>query len=116
MRKSLVNHLGLLTAAWLALAAWTSGQAVAAEFSQPDLVAHPNVFLWTDTCNVWVLRDGDSALLIDLGDGSVLEQLPKIAVNREGILQADLHLAKVGRLLEQRPLGGRCADLRLRTR
>ncbi|MGH7946762.1 MAG: hypothetical protein ACREF9_17430, partial [Opitutaceae bacterium] len=31
----------------------------------------PDLFVWTDTCNVYVLRDGDAALLIDLGDGSV---------------------------------------------
>ncbi len=40
----------------------------------------PNIFLWTDTCNVFVLRDGDTALLIDLGDGSVLDALPQIGV------------------------------------
>lgn len=82
MRKSLVNHLGLVTTVWLALAMSATREATAAEFSQPDAIAHPDVFLWTDTCNVWVLRDGDSALLIDLGDGSVLEQLPKIGVKR----------------------------------
>ena len=30
----------------------------------------PDIFLWSDTCNVFVVRDGDAALLIDLGDGS----------------------------------------------
>ena len=40
----------------------------------------PGVFLWTDTCNVYVIRDGDAALLIDLGDGSVLEHLADIGV------------------------------------
>ena len=33
----------------------------------------PNLFQWTDTCNVYVLREGDAAILIDLGDGSVLD-------------------------------------------
>ncbi len=41
-----------------------------------------NVFVWTDTCNVYVFRDGDAALLIDLGDGSVLDHLPEIGVQR----------------------------------
>src|SRR5690348_7594596 len=54
----------------------------AAGFSQPDAKLQPNLFLWTDTCNVWVLRDGDAALLIDLGDGSVLDHLPEIGVKR----------------------------------
>jgi glyoxylase-like metal-dependent hydrolase (beta-lactamase superfamily II) len=54
----------------------------AAEFSQPDAAAYPDLFLWSDTCNVWVLRDGDAALLIDLGDGSVLDALPQLGVKR----------------------------------
>jgi len=42
----------------------------------------PNLFQWTDTCNVYVLRDGDTALLVDLGDGSVLDHLGEISVKR----------------------------------
>jgi glyoxylase-like metal-dependent hydrolase (beta-lactamase superfamily II) len=57
-----------------------STAAAAGEFTQPDAKTHPNLFLWTDTCNVWVVRDGDAALLIDLGDGSALEHLPKLGV------------------------------------
>jgi glyoxylase-like metal-dependent hydrolase (beta-lactamase superfamily II) len=41
-----------------------------------------NLFVWTDTCNVYVLREGDAALLIDLGDGSVLEHLGEIGVRQ----------------------------------
>ena len=40
----------------------------------------PNLFRWTDTCNVYVLRDGASAVLVDLGDGSVLDALGSIGV------------------------------------
>ena len=40
----------------------------------------PDVFQWTDTCNVYVVRHGDAALLIDLGDGSVLDHLGEIGV------------------------------------
>lgn len=39
-----------------------------------------DLFLWTDTCNVYVFRDGDAALLFDLGDGSVLDRLADIGV------------------------------------
>ncbi|MGK0188040.1 MAG: glyoxylase-like metal-dependent hydrolase (beta-lactamase superfamily II) [Verrucomicrobiales bacterium] len=46
-----------------------------------DPKAHPDLFVSTDTCNAYVLRDGDAALLIDLGDGSVLEHLGDIGVN-----------------------------------
>ena len=47
-------------------------------FTQPDAKMYPNLFIWADTCNVYVLRDGDTALLIDLGDGSVLDHLAEI--------------------------------------
>ena len=51
-------------------------------FRQPDPKAQPDLFVWTDTCNVFVLREGDAALLIDLGDGSVLDRLADIGVKR----------------------------------
>ena len=41
-----------------------------------------NLFLWRDTCNVYVLRKGEDALVIDLGDGSVLEHLSEIGVQK----------------------------------
>ncbi len=44
--------------------------------------AAPEVFVWQSTCNTYVLRDGDAALMIDLGDGSVLEHLGEIGVKR----------------------------------
>ncbi len=39
-----------------------------------------NLFIHTDTCNVYVLRSGHRAVLIDFGDGSILEELPQIGV------------------------------------
>lgn len=42
----------------------------------------PDLFVWTDTCNVYVLRQGDAAILIDVGDGSVLDHLADIGVKR----------------------------------
>lgn len=66
----------LLLALTLPLAAAPSG------FKQPDPARHPNLFTWTDTCNVHIIRDGDTALLIDLGDGSVLDHLAEIGVKR----------------------------------
>ena len=41
-----------------------------------------DLYLWTDICNVYVFKDGAEALLIDLGDGSVLDHLPEIGVER----------------------------------
>jgi glyoxylase-like metal-dependent hydrolase (beta-lactamase superfamily II) len=42
----------------------------------------PGVFVWQSTCNAHVIRDGDAALMIDLGDGSVLEHLDEIGVKK----------------------------------
>jgi len=39
-----------------------------------------DVFQWTDTCNVYLVRDADAAVLVDLGDGSVLDALPSLGV------------------------------------
>ena len=51
--------------------------------TQPSLQQlEENLFCFTDTCNVYVLRQGDAALLIDFGDGGVLDALPGIGVNR----------------------------------
>lgn len=66
--------------ALLALAAPVS--AAPTRFTQPSAESHPGLFTWRDTCNVHVLRDGDAALLIDLGDGSVLDHLGEIGVKR----------------------------------
>jgi glyoxylase-like metal-dependent hydrolase (beta-lactamase superfamily II) len=41
-----------------------------------------SLYVWTDSCNVYVVRDEENALLIDLGDGSVLEHLSEIGVKR----------------------------------
>jgi len=53
-----------------------------AGFGRPDPARHPDLYLWSDTCTVYVLKDGDAALLIDLGDGSVLDHLDEIGVKR----------------------------------
>jgi glyoxylase-like metal-dependent hydrolase (beta-lactamase superfamily II) len=59
-----------------------------AEFRQPL----PDVYLWQDTCNVYVLKHNDKALLINLGDGSVLEHLAEIGVKQvEWVLFTDHH-------------------------
>jgi glyoxylase-like metal-dependent hydrolase (beta-lactamase superfamily II) len=57
-----------------------AGSAAAAKLAPVDAKQAPNLFVWTDTCNVYVLRDGEAALLIDLGDGSVLDHLGDIGV------------------------------------
>ena len=51
-------------------------------FRRPDPDRHPDLYVWTDTCNVYVIRDGDAAVLIDLGDGSVLDHLSDLGVKQ----------------------------------
>ncbi|MBL7152663.1 MAG: MBL fold metallo-hydrolase [Phycisphaerae bacterium] len=56
---------------------------LASEISQwqrPIRQQCPNLYAWSDTCNVYVLKEGDSAVLIDLGNGSVLSHLKQIGV------------------------------------
>ena len=40
----------------------------------------PDIFCWTDTCNVYILRDGESAILFDFGDGNVLNNISNIGI------------------------------------
>lgn len=67
-------------AALIALLLAGAAAAPPGAFRQPDPARHPDLFVWTDTCNVYVLRDGDRALLIDLGDGSVLDRLGDLGI------------------------------------
>ena len=67
-------------------------EAAASEFRQPAPENFPDLFCWTDTCNAYVLRDGDAALLINLGNGSVLPRLADIGVSKvEWVLFTDHH-------------------------
>ncbi len=40
------------------------------------------VWCFADTCNVYVLPDGDSAVLVDFGSGDVLDALPAVGIRR----------------------------------
>lgn len=52
----------------------------------------PGIHRWQDTCQVHVLQHGDGALLINLGDGSVLAHLHELGVKRiEWVLLTDHH-------------------------
>ena len=42
----------------------------------------PSLYLFRDTCNVYVIRDGHRALLIDFGTGAVLDELADIGVSQ----------------------------------
>ena len=58
-------------------------------FRQPDPANHPDLYVWADTCNVYVIRDGEAALLIGVlrntnspAAGDVLKG--EFVVNRPG--------------------------------
>jgi len=51
-----------------------------------------NLYRFTDTCNVYVVKDGQSALLIDAGSGAVLDSLAEIGCTKvEWVLHTHHH-------------------------
>ena len=67
-------------------------------FAQPPgglAPAHPDwpdILVYQDTCNVHVIRDGGSAILVNLGDGGVLAHLEKAGIkNIDWVLFTDHH-------------------------
>jgi glyoxylase-like metal-dependent hydrolase (beta-lactamase superfamily II) len=61
-----------------------SARAESARFEQIAGEGSLAIFLWQDVANVYVIRDGDAAVMIDVGDGSVLEpeRLAELGVRR----------------------------------
>jgi len=49
---------------------------------QRFLAVGPRVSCFRDTCNVYVLRSGAEAVLVDFGDGDVLDHLAELGVER----------------------------------
>ncbi|MHA2269952.1 MAG: MBL fold metallo-hydrolase, partial [Promethearchaeota archaeon] len=41
-----------------------------------------NIFLFEDYVNVYVVKNGNNAILIDFGSGKILDYLPKIGINK----------------------------------
>jgi len=87
---------------------------MAAEQGEPRLRrvkadGFPELYVYTDTCNAYVLRSKEAALLIDLGDGGVIDSLEAIGVKRvqwlllthhhrevcQGVSHLDRNVAKV---------------------
>lgn len=88
--RTLLSSIALLVACTLTSAALAA--AAPPHFTAVDAANLPNLFVWTDSCNVYVLRDGEAALLINLGDGSVLDHLAEIGVRQvEWVLFTDHH-------------------------
>ena len=51
-----------------------------------------NLYLYRDTCNVYVIIDGSKAVLIDFGSGRVLDELGNLGISQvDWILQTHHH-------------------------
>ena len=72
MNKAIYLFLYILSFSWL----------TAGDLELPSPEVFPGLYLFEDTSNVYVLKEGDACVLIDLGDGNVLPELNKIGVNR----------------------------------
>ncbi|MCA9085114.1 MAG: MBL fold metallo-hydrolase [Planctomycetaceae bacterium] len=110
-RRQVITVMLTLSMAWSSVVSGTmaadnrstTGQDVVSlrTWSQPLPEALPNLLRWTDTCNVYALIDGDSALLFNCGDGSVRTALKDRNVKHlDWILMTDHH-REVSQGLEQ---------------
>jgi hypothetical protein len=71
-----------------------ASQAAPAHFAPPGGLTQisPNLYWLRDTCDVYVLKDGHRALLIDFGSGHVLKLLGQLGVSRvDAILHTHHH-------------------------
>jgi glyoxylase-like metal-dependent hydrolase (beta-lactamase superfamily II) len=50
-----------------------------------------NLFLHQDTCNVYIIRNGSDAVLIDFGDGTVLKHLPELGIENIAAIMMTHH-------------------------
>lgn len=54
------------------------------------------IYLYTDSCNVYAIRNGEHAVLIDFGSGSILQELPEMGIHTvDGILVTHHHRDQV---------------------
>src|SRR3982751_3564088 len=60
---------------------WAAYSAPMRGGCQPTAVSS-SVSLFRDTCNVYVVRSGAEAVLVDFGDGDVLDHLAAVGVDR----------------------------------
>lgn len=60
--------------------------------SNPLTRISPHLYLLADTCNVYLIVDGESALAIDAGSGAVVECLPELGIRQiEYVLHTHHH-------------------------
>jgi glyoxylase-like metal-dependent hydrolase (beta-lactamase superfamily II) len=64
----------------------------------------PDIFRWRNTCNSYVIRSGQSAIVIDPGDASVLDAMKDIRVAQVERIFLTAHHRELLQGLERRPL------------
>jgi len=75
----------------LALSPLAAAQTPPAPVSELVKVSD-SLYLYRDTCNVYAVKAGDSAVLIDFGSGGVLQHLPSIGVKKvDWVLHTHYH-------------------------
>lgn len=63
----------------------------------------PDLFLFRDTCNVYVIRDGGMAVAVDFGSGKWMRHLPRLGVKRlERVFLTHHHADQCAGLLQKR--------------
>jgi glyoxylase-like metal-dependent hydrolase (beta-lactamase superfamily II) len=91
-RRRFLGTVGTVAAASTAASTTAAGPIAApmpasrrrTPFSPKDGIRRvsENLFLLEDTCNVYVVRDGSRAILVDFGSGKILEHLPALGVTQ----------------------------------
>lgn len=61
----------------------------------------PDLYCFQDTCNVYILRSKDEAVLIDFGAGGVIDRLDELGVRRVGAVLMTHHHRDQGQGLER---------------
>ncbi|MGE5139493.1 MAG: MBL fold metallo-hydrolase [Rudaea sp.] len=71
-----------------------------------------NLFRFTDTCQVYVIRSGREAVLVDFGAGDVLDRLASIGIDRVTDVLMTHHHRDQGQGLERAVRAGRASGHR----
>jgi glyoxylase-like metal-dependent hydrolase (beta-lactamase superfamily II) len=91
-RRHLIR--GAVVSSQLAAAAQQSGAPEDARFessAKPRRISD-NLYVLEDTCNVYLIRDGNRGVLIDFGSGAILNHLAELGVSRvDWILHTHFH-------------------------
>src|SRR5690242_14151967 len=65
-----------------------------------------NLFLFGDTCNVYILRAGKTAVLVDFGSGDVLDHLDELGIERVAAILITHHHRDQGQGLPRAAAAG----------